>query len=338
MKKIIISLLVFASVAFIGCSDNTDSSKGSDNNGKENVSIEPSERILITVDDKTVTIGAFEKYYAMQSYDFEKEYGEGVWAIEQDGKTMAEIRQEQTVDYLTRVKLIEGYIKEKGVEIDSAAIEDAYDRYMTSIDKDQGLIDYYAANDLDENFLKTFLTDQYYLKRFGELIFSEVSEDQKTLDVLFEDQYIRYKTRHILLENQDQVAEVLSLLNDEENPADFSDMARLYSSHSTSAVKGGDLGYYLIGTMPKAFEDVALSIEAYTVSDAVETEYGYHIIFVDDRQMLKDMEELGMPEEEMNVYKTEIIKRYAEEETLRVFNELKSNAVIEVDWTLLKEE
>lgn len=338
MKKIITFLLILASIAFVGCDKNTASNNESKGSDGGSIVIEPQDRSLIKVNDKTVSLGEFEKYYALQSYDFEKEYGEGVWAIEKDGKTMAEIRQEQTVDYLTRVKLIENYIEKKGVEFEASAIEDAYERYMASIDKDEELKTYYQANGLNDKFLKTFLRDQYYLKLFGELIFDEVSENKETVDLLFEDQYIRYKARHILLEDQDQVTEVLALLRDEENPADFSDMARLYSTHSTSAVKGGDLGYYLIGTMPKDFEDVALTIEPYTVSDPIETEYGYHIIFVDDRQMLKDMEDLGMPEEEMNVYKTEIIKRYTEEETLRVFNELKSNAVIEIDWSLLNEE
>lgn len=332
MKKF--AVLLCCAVLLVGCNN-----KGNEKaNGVEVEAIAPEDRALITVNDAEVSIGAFEKYYAMQSYDFEKEYGEGVWAIEKDGKTMAEIRQDQTIDYLVRVQLIKDYILQKGAVIDEKIIDEGYEKYMLSIADDDAIALYYQENGLDEAFLRQFLKDQYYLKKFGELIFEDVSKDEATLETLFKDKVIRYKARHILLEDPVKVSEVLSLLNAEEDPADFSDMARLYSNHSTSAVKGGDLGYALIGSMPQVFEEVVLSIEQYTVSESIETEYGYHIIFVDDRQMLSDMLELGMPEEEMETYKNEIIRRYSEDKTLSVFNDLRSSALVDLDEDLLNEE
>lgn len=334
MKKII--LLLCLTLVLVSCNKDVELDEAGNPIVVE--SIEPSERPLITVNDQVVTIGEFEKYYAMQSYDFEQEYGEDVWFIEKDGKTMTEIRQEQTIDYLVRLKLIEAYNSKSASSIDEKVIDAGYDKYMASIEKDLEIKAYYQEHGLDEAFLKKILKDQFNLKKFEELIFEDISSDEETLNRLFEDKVIRYKASHILVEDEIQLSEVLSLLNDEENPAEFSDMARLYSSHSTSAVKGGDLGYALIGTMPENFEEVALSVELYTVSEPVKTEYGYHIIFVDDRQMLRDMIELGMPEEEMNVYKTEIIKRSADEETLNVFNQLKADATIEINKALLNEE
>jgi foldase protein PrsA len=169
-------------------------------------------------------------------------------------------------------------------------------------------------------------------------MFEELSNDEATEHLLFDNQYIRYKTRHILLETKEEFEEVFALLNDEENPADFSDLARLYSIHSTSAVKGGDLGYKTVGEMPFAYEQMALTIEPYTVSEIFETELGFHVIFVDDRQMLQDMIESGMPEDQLDSYKADIIKNYAASEMVRVFNEMRDAALPIVNEELLIEE
>ena len=317
----------------IGCS-NDDPDNTSDVDQVEDV---PNTSIVV-VNDKEISIDLFYKYYAMQSYDFEKEFGASVWDIEQDGKTMKEIRQEQTLDYLIRIALIESYIEDKNLEVNGTIIDEAYGKYMESIKNDAEIKTYFEENGIDESFLKQFLQDQYYLRIYSDLRLEEITNDPKTQDVLFTDKYIRYKTRHILLDSQESLNEVLSLLNDEENPADFSDMARLYSIHATSAVKGGDLGYILVGNMPEAYEKVALEIEPYTVSEPVQTEYGYHLIFVDDRQMLQDMIDTGMPEEEIDGYKADLIKDYAAKEMLRIYNEMESKAVIIPHPELLNED
>ena len=331
MKKIILILLM--TMLLIGCSKE-DPNNTSDADQVEDV---PNTSIVV-VNDKEISIDLFYKYYAMQSYDFEKEFGASVWDIEQDGKTMKEIRQDQTYDYLIRIALIESYIEEKNLEVNGTVIDEAYEKYMDSIKNDAEIKTYFEENGIDEAFLKQFLQDQYYLRIYSDQRLEEISNDPKTQDVLFTDRYIRYKTRHILLDSQEVLNEVLSLLNDEENPADFSDVARLYSIHATSAVKGGDLGYILVGNMPEAYEKVALEIEPYTVSEPVQTEYGYHLIFVDDRQMLQDMIDTGMPEEEIDGYKADIIKDYAAQEMLRIYNEMEAQAVIIPHKELLNED
>jgi len=333
MKKILV--LVILMMFLVGCKNN-----GVNNNGNDGVdaSLEAAKDTLIDVNGTTISLTTFNKYYAMQSYDFEKEYGEQVWNIEQDGKTMAEIRQDQTIDYLIRVSLIQSFINEKGISVDQNTIDEAYVKYRESIKGDADIKTYFGENAIDEAFLKRFLEDQYYLRIYQEQMFEELSNDAATESLLFDNQFIRYKTRHILLATKEAFDEVFVLLNDEENPADFSDLARLYSIHSTSAVKGGDLGYKTVGEMPLAYEQLALTIEPYTVSEVFETELGFHIIFVDDRQMLQDMIDSGMPEDQLASYKSEIVKNYAAGEMVRVFNAMREAAQPNVNRELLIEE
>jgi peptidyl-prolyl cis-trans isomerase C len=64
---------------------------------------------------------------------------------------------------------------------------------------------------------------------------------------------------------------------------DFSALATAHSDCKT-APEGGDLGYIKRGYMPAAFDEVAFSLEEDSVSEVVETKFGYHVIKAVDRQ------------------------------------------------------
>ena len=51
-----------------------------------------------------------------------------------------------------------------------------------------------------------------------------------------------------------------------------------------SAKRGGDLGFFAKDRMVPEFAEVAFSAKPNTVSDVVQTQYGYHIIMVQDRK------------------------------------------------------
>lgn len=66
---------------------------------------------------------------------------------------------------------------------------------------------------------------------------------------------------------------------------DFSEMAKQYSDDTSSAQKGGDLGWIVHGQTVKEFDEAAFSMKPGQVSGLVKTEYGIHIIKVLERQM-----------------------------------------------------
>jgi peptidyl-prolyl cis-trans isomerase SurA len=63
--------------------------------------------------------------------------------------------------------------------------------------------------------------------------------------------------------------------------ADFGALARRYSADAGSAELGGDLGWNRPGKFVREFDRVAFSLAPGTVSNPVETVYGYHIIQVE---------------------------------------------------------
>lgn len=69
----------------------------------------------------------------------------------------------------------------------------------------------------------------------------------------------------------------------------FEDLAKKYSADST-AQNGGDLGFFEEGVMVPEFEAAVKALEVGQTSDIVETQYGYHIIKLEEKVPVKKEE------------------------------------------------
>jgi peptidyl-prolyl cis-trans isomerase C len=75
-----------------------------------------------------------------------------------------------------------------------------------------------------------------------------------------------------------------ALLKDLKSGKDFAATAKANSQDPGSAPNGGDLGYFEQGQMVPPFEQAAFALKAGEMSEIVETQFGYHIIKVAEKQ------------------------------------------------------
>ncbi len=68
------------------------------------------------------------------------------------------------------------------------------------------------------------------------------------------------------------------------SPSSFAVVAKEKSQDTASALRGGDLGFFAKEEMVEPFANKAFSMAPNTISEVVQTPYGYHIIMVTDRQ------------------------------------------------------
>ncbi|MBO7673255.1 peptidyl-prolyl cis-trans isomerase [bacterium] len=87
------------------------------------------------------------------------------------------------------------------------------------------------------------------------------------------------RASHILVDTKEEALEL------KENITSLEDFARAAAEYSNcpSGAEGGDLGYFGRGMMVKPFEDAAFSLPVGVVSDPVETQFGWHLIMVTDK-------------------------------------------------------
>ena len=118
--------------------------------------------------------------------------------------------------------------------------------------------------------------------------------------------------------------ELAGILGRIEKGADFAQMAQNHSNCPSKA-QGGDLGFFSKGAMVKTFEDAAFKLKPGEVSDIVETEFGFHIIKLEEKTEARK-EKFDAVKENIAGY-LKSTKEQVEIEAL--IEELRKDAVIE---------
>ena len=109
---------------------------------------------------------------------------------------------------------------------------------------------------------------------------AQAAVTDEAVEALFKERYSatepgkEYNAAHILVATED---EAKALKAEVEGGADFTALAKEKST-GPSGPNGGDLGWFGVGMMVKPFEDAVIGMEPGQVSDPVQTEFGWHII------------------------------------------------------------
>src|SRR5258706_3801020 len=130
-------------------------------------------------------------------------------------------------------------------------------------------------------------------------IAAALTVDPADLDAWYQQNQSRYveaekrRARHILITvggAKDGAADAAALakaqqvLKEVRAGGDFAALAKKYSQDPGSAREGGDLGWALRGAYVQAFSDKLFAMKAGEISEPVKTQFGYHIIKLDEVQ------------------------------------------------------
>ena len=190
-------------------------------------------------------------------------------------------------------------------------------------------------------------------RRAGELptIFADVVRDMKTGDIsdlirspsgfhiikLMDhrntDRRIVTQTRarHILIRTNDLTSDeqaralILELRERAAGGEDFAELARTYSDDKASAVDGGDLGWVEKGKMVPEFEQAMLTLQPGQLSEAVKTQFGWHLIEVVERRETDVTEEFTK-----NKVREQIYQRKVEEANINWLRKLRDESYVEL--------
>lgn len=112
---------------------------------------------------------------------------------------------------------------------------------------------------------------------------SVTEEEAKAYYTANEDQFLSGETvhaKHILVDEEEACQKILEMIAAGEKS--FEEAAKEYST-CPSSEKGGDLGSFGKGQMVKEFEDAAFSAQIGHVVGPVKTQFGYHLIQVEQK-------------------------------------------------------
>ncbi|MCF7911014.1 MAG: peptidylprolyl isomerase [Candidatus Cloacimonetes bacterium] len=218
-----------------------------------------------------------------------------------------DISLDEILDEMIEAELILIKARESEIEVDDYMVkkiaeqqlESIRSEYATELEFRQQLK---QETNLTVNELKDYYEDMITEQKLREsLIAQEITSQVHVTDAEVEEYYQEHladiplkkasdKLGMILLKiepsettRQELKREMYDLKDQLNKGADFAELAKKYSD-CPSGANGGDLGYIERGVTVKAFEEAAFKLEQGEVSDLVETEFGFHLILLQERK------------------------------------------------------
>lgn len=149
------------------------------------------------------------------------------------------------------------------------------------------------------------ITDAQVKARYDELLKTAQPEEQ-------------VHARHILVDSEDAAKAVLA---DLKAGTSFEDEAKAKSKDPSAKTNGGDLGFITKGETVAEFSDAAFKLKpGETTQTPVKTQFGYHIIKVDDRRMA--------PPPSFDEAKGQVRRELAQADAAKVLDGLKKGAAV----------
>jgi peptidyl-prolyl cis-trans isomerase C len=259
------------------------------------------EAVVLTVNGKEITQGQI-----MEQMDKAmKMYGSRI--PPQQMATARQQIQNSIVDQMVTKILLEGAIAESGVTVSDEEMTEAVETITGSLPPESNLEEELAKNDTSMEEFQEEIKHQLQLKKLMEEVTKDIAdttdEEAKAFYESNMDQFKKPETasaRHILISfeegDSDEIkAEKKAQL--EKIRADiiagtttFEEAATEHSGCPSGKQNQGSLGSFEKGRMVPAFEMAAFTQELNEVGDIVETDFGYHIIEVTDRQEASTVE------------------------------------------------
>ncbi len=176
--------------------------------------------------------------------------------------------------------------------------------------KDQVNVDPSEVNDYYQNNIDLFQSDEELDVEYLEINIEDVAQQvQFSGDEIrdyYENNLDRFvsneerKSSHILVAidedtTDEQAAKLIKEIQTKLETETFEELAKQYSDDPGSAAQGGDLGWAETGLFVPEFESALFSMNVGDTSEAVKTDFGYHLIRMDDikpgqQQAFEDIE------------------------------------------------
>lgn len=224
-------------------------------------------------------------------------------------KEMKSLAGEQLLQQIMVEKILNDKYKVTNEEIDkelASVKESAGEQFETLL----------SQNGLSEEGLK----ENIRINLLSQKALEEMEVADEDIQKYYDQASQELHARHILVADEETAKEAIKRINDGE---DFADVAKELSSDG-SAEKGGDLGWFTVGMMVKEFNDAAYALELNTLSEPVQSQFGYHVIEVTEKRPVEDY---GTLEEKKEEIREQLLAQFSMDD---VITKLLKDAKVEV--------
>lgn len=201
-------------------------------------------------------------------------------------KPSDELISDQVLSRLVANRLVQSLVNKYRVKVAKEDMEKFKTDLLTQFESEQK-----AEEELQTRYGWTL---EKYLEKVGRPIVLEqkLQESIKTQQNFYDNKYAEpeARARHILFVVKDKTEEAKAKREAEavlariKKGEDFATLAKEFGSDSTKD-EGGDLGWFTKDMMVPEFSDAVFKLEPGQVGDLVQTEYGFHIVKLEEKRM-----------------------------------------------------
>jgi foldase protein PrsA len=279
------------------------------------------------VNGQVITKEEFSRNLELYKSSYEQQYGRDIWNKDIDGKKFIDVVKEQVVEKLILDKLILEAAQKQGIEVTQDEVDSEIKAIKDYFDNEQKFLDFLTSQNMTEEQFAEQVRRDLIITKFRDKAVEGVTVSEKEMRDYYDKNTKKFKmdkvrASHILLDTKEDAEKILQRLK---NGEDFAELAEQYSVDPSAKSNKGDLGYFGYGEMVEPFEEVAFALEEGEISGIVETQFGYHIIKVIDKEMV---DPIPFEEAKKDIEST-LLYTAREQKYSEVLEELKKNAEIE---------
>ena len=297
------------------------------------------DRIVAQVNDEIITQYEVEK----AAVPYLVQHGRNPAVLADDDQN-EELLEEVLDDMINRL-LIEEQANEMGLEVSNEQVEEwmqmtAQQQNMTTEQFRQLIAQQGIDHDEYYQIVRDNLLRMQLMQARGQTG-AAVSDDEvrqmyrEHFGAEPEEPEVRLEMRHILLvpdEASGSEQEIIARLEEmrsqiEAGEASFEELARTYSQ-GPGAEDGGNIGTFGRGELAPSFEEAAFSQPEDVLSEPVETEFGYHLIEVVDRQEMAS-DEVEQRKEQIRAH---LMEQEMERQLDSYLENVRARAFVDVRW------
>ncbi len=285
MKKLMTIVLILALVICLaGCSND-----GKSNDVADQKTVNPQDNpVVASVDDEKIDLETFNKAFAMLELSYLKQYGAGVLERDINGKKLKDILRRELLNSLVDEIVLRDYLTKEGFTINEEELNSKLAEFKSYIAGEAEQTDVFKKEKITDDFLKERIKMQMYLIEFHDRVQHEVESKIDLDSPEKQSEIVKVDAQHILVKTLEEANKVVERLDNGET---FETLAKELSQDPSNAEKGGHLGFFSRGVMVKPFEDAAFSLGAGQISKPVETQFGFHIIKVNQVVTIGNLKE-----------------------------------------------
>jgi foldase protein PrsA len=185
--------------------------------------------------------------------------------------------------FLIHQELVEGYARDRGIEVPEGEVDALFREQVAQLGGQAEFDRVLRETETSESDVRHLLEQQILRQEVADAVVTERVEDEQ-LQQTYQDRELEFSQVHVahILVSSRQDAERIA---GQATPQNFAGLAGRFSEDQASAANGGDLGTQRAADLVGPFARAALEIPLGEVGGPVETEFGFHVIHVIDRQV-----------------------------------------------------